>query len=241
MAPCPSRPLSSACQALRCLAAGVAPCCPGPVPLLPPAFSTQRPTLAPLWPGRTVTHSLAYSPHSPPPPARPPARPPAPPPAPAVFFGLLLLTVLLATPFCFWMRFGRWAAVAVAIVWLMNTLCMLGGLGESRRAARCACCAVCHAVHAAPCALLHWVWVRLAPARAAAAGAARSCPASQRKGKGSRSLSSCPRPPPPFLRTKGCREAASPPPLPVSPAFRTQNCVKSSQNWVLAPKSAQGC
>lgn len=72
-------------------------------------------------------------------------------PAPccAVLWGLVILGVLAATALCFWMRFGKWASFAVALVWFLNMLVMLGGVGECmlRRACcarlRCGSCACC--------------------------------------------------------------------------------------------------
>ncbi|GAB4813407.1 hypothetical protein N2152v2_000453 [Parachlorella kessleri] len=47
----------------------------------------------------------------------------------AVLFGLLILSVMVTTALCFWMRFGRWASALVAVTWFFNALVMLGGVG----------------------------------------------------------------------------------------------------------------
>ena len=49
---------------------------------------------------------------------------------PAVLFGLLILSIIVTTALCFWMRFGRWASLLVAITWFFTALVMLGGVGE---------------------------------------------------------------------------------------------------------------
>jgi hypothetical protein len=56
--------------------------------------------------------------------------PPLPPRHPAaVLFGLMILFVIVATATCFYMRFGRWASFAVAMVWLITAIMCLVGIG----------------------------------------------------------------------------------------------------------------
>ena len=51
----------------------------------------------------------------------------APPP---VLFGLLILLSAIVTWACFSMRRGVLATTLVALLWLLNTLVTLGGMGE---------------------------------------------------------------------------------------------------------------